>query len=241
MASTPSPEPPRWRQLAGLALVTGVLGTVLLTADQLTRVQSAGEQGDTTMPRHHAVAVTSGTPGPVSIGFAQEMSQHHEQALLLARFAELHASPVVQAWARDAAHTQLREIGVMQGWLMLWNAPEASDAALMSWMTRAYAQSGQRNDDYERFISLCSSLGTMPGQVSTQEFNHLASLRGKAFDTQFLRLMIRHHESALLMAQFANEHAEHELVRQLAATLIATQREEWLWMWRMLGPSDAGA
>jgi uncharacterized protein (DUF305 family) len=241
MASTPFPEATRWRQLAGLALVAGVLGTGLVTADRLTRPGTAAAQGGMVMAADTDTATANATPGPVSIGFAQEMSQHHEQALLLARFAEVHGSPVVQARARDVAHTQLREIGVMQGWLMLWNAPEASDAELMSWMTRAYAQSGQRNDDYERFISLCSSLGTMPGQVSTQEFNHLAGLRGKAFDNQFLRLMIRHHESALLMAQFAHDHAEHELVRQLAATLIATQREEWLWMSRMLGPSDAGA
>lgn len=240
MAPIRSPEATRWRQAAGLALVAVVLGTGLLTADRLTRPGSAVEQGGVVMTADTSAATASATPGPVSIGFAQEMSQHHEQALLLARFAEVHGSAVVQAWARDVAHTQLREIGVMQGWLMLWNAPEASDAELMSWMTRAYAQSGQRNDEYERFISLCSSLGTMPGQVSTQEFNHLAGLRGRAFDAQFLRLMIRHHESALLMAQFAHDHAEHELVRQLAATLIATQREEWLWMARMLGPSDAG-
>src|SRR5258705_276338 len=117
MASTPFPEATRWRQAAGLTLVAAVLGTGLVTADQLTRPWSGAERGGMVMAADNAQATTNTTAGPVSIGFAQEMSQHHEQALRLARYAEVHGSPVVQAWARDVAHTQLREIGVMQGWL----------------------------------------------------------------------------------------------------------------------------
>lgn len=46
--------------------------------------------------------------------------------------------------------------------------------------------------------------------------------------------LVRHHESALTMAQFAHEQAEHEVVRQLAATIVADQRKEWLTMTRAL-------
>ena len=98
MAPIRSPEATRWRQAAGLALVAVVLGTGLLTADRLTRPGSAVEQGGVVMTADTSAATASATPGPVSIGFAQEMSQHHEQALLLARFAEVHGSAVVQAW-----------------------------------------------------------------------------------------------------------------------------------------------
>lgn len=239
MAATPSPEAARWRQAAGLAVLACVLGAGMIAANALMPPVAGTQSGHEVEPSGLPATEAGAHPGPVSIGFAQEMSQHHEQALLLARFAEVHGSPVVQAWARDVANTQLREIGVMQGWLMLWNAPAAADAPPMAWMSQAYQRSGQRNEHYERFISVCSSTGAMPGQVSTQAFNQLAGLRGKAFDARFLRLMILHHESALLMAQFTHEHAEHALVRQLAATLIATQREEWLWMSRMLATSDA--
>ncbi len=40
---------------------------------------------------------------------------------------------------------------------------------------------------------------TMPGMLTSGELHELAALTGKAFDCQFLVLMIRHHEGALSM------------------------------------------
>jgi uncharacterized protein (DUF305 family) len=39
----------------------------------------------------------------------------------------------------------------------------------------------------------------MPGMLSADELEHLASAQGRAFDTRFLRSMMRHHRGALQM------------------------------------------
>ena len=222
-----------WRQMVGLTLMTLVLGACLFAADAAS-LKWTDKPKAPVAPAAGRPASGPASPGPVSIGFAQDMSVHHEQALLLARMAESQATPAMQVWARGMANAQLKEIGYMQGWLMLWDAPATNGSTPMDWMTDAYGRSGQRNDHYERFISLCGSLGAMPGQVSSQEFEQLSKLQGSDFDRVFLRLMVRHHESALIMAQFAHEHAEHEVVQQLAATTVAEQRQEWMTMTRVL-------
>lgn len=230
MALIRSGESAPWRKAAGLALMALVVGACLFAADAASLQWARPSTTLLDRPADARHENASRSPGPVSIGFAQDMSVHHEQALLLSRMAEAQGTPAIQVWARGMANGQLKEIGYMQGWLMLWDAPATSGAMLMTWMADAYQRSGQRNDHYERFISLCGSLGAMPGQVSSQEFEHLSKLQGAAFDRVFLQLMVRHHESALTMAQFAHEHAEHEVVRQLAALIVAEQRQEWMTM-----------
>lgn len=242
MAPIRSSEHAPWRQTAGLALMTAVIGACLLAANAsslqwMERAPPAQNGSSTDEQRLQS----STSPGPVSIGFAQDMSVHHEQALLLTRMAETLATPAVQAWARGMANGQLKEIGYMQGWLMLWDEPATNGSTLMAWMVDAYTRSGQRSDHYERFISLCGSLGAMPGQVTSQEFERLSRVQGSAFDRMFLQLMVRHHESALIMAQFTHEHAEHEVVRQLAATIVAEQRKEWMTMTRLLTLHQEGS
>jgi uncharacterized protein (DUF305 family) len=59
----------------------------------------------------------------------------------------------------------------------------------------------------------------------------------KPFDQRFLEAMIKHHESAITMAQEAQTEAEHGEVRELATQIIADQQrkidqmEQWLQQW----------
>ena len=66
----------------------------------------------------------------------------------------------------------------------------------------------------------------MPGMATEAELDHLLSLSGTAFDVEFLRLMIRHHEGGLTMAQYAEAHAAGAAVRQLAQSIAETQTAE---------------
>jgi uncharacterized protein (DUF305 family) len=66
----------------------------------------------------------------------------------------------------------------------------------------------------------------MPGMATEQEMDQLRSLSGTAFDVQFLRLMIRHHQGGLKMAQYAQEHAQEAPVRTLARSIAETQTAE---------------
>ncbi len=59
----------------------------------------------------------------------------------------------------------------------------------------------------------------------------------KPFDQRFLEAMIKHHESAITMAQEAQTEAEHGEVRELATQIVADQQREidqmqqWLQPW----------
>jgi hypothetical protein len=43
----------------------------------------------------------------------------------------------------------------------------------------------------------------MPGMATEEELANLRSLQGTAFDVEFLRLMIAHHQGGLEMAEYA--------------------------------------
>ena len=66
----------------------------------------------------------------------------------------------------------------------------------------------------------------MPGMATEDELAGLRDLSGPAFDVEFLRLMIRHHQGGLDMAAYAAEHADLAAVRRLAATIADTQTAE---------------
>ncbi len=74
----------------------------------------------------------------------------------------------------------------------------------------------------------------MPGMATTQEMADLRGLSGSAFDVHFLRLMTRHHQGGLEMAEYAAEHADVGAVRVLSRTMAETQSAETQTMIDML-------
>jgi uncharacterized protein (DUF305 family) len=120
--------------------------------------------------------------------------------------------------------TQLFEMGQMRGWLSLWNKPLIPTSKRMEWLLK-----GRILPDAAvlRYIADCNaSPGGMVGLVTTEEFNRLRSLEGGARDQLFLELMIRHHQGAQPMAQFAAQSADTSLVRGMAALDVVEQSKE---------------
>ena len=74
----------------------------------------------------------------------------------------------------------------------------------------------------------------MPGMATEDELAHLRTLSGPAFDVEFLRLMIRHHEGGLAMARYAEAHGETAVVRALAKSIADSQTAETKLMTGML-------
>ena len=70
--------------------------------------------------------------------------------------------------------------------------------------------------------------------ATEEELANLRSLSGPAFDVQFLRLMIRHHQGGTGMAQYAAQHATVTVVRQLADAIAQAQAAETTVMVDML-------
>lgn len=153
-------------------------------------------------------------PGTVDVGFSRDMATHHLQGVEMANLVSDHSEdPAVRGLAFDIATTQTNQVGRMQGWLALWGySPTGGEQ--MAWMGSDMHGMGS------------GGTGLMPGMATEEELANLRSLHGTAFDVEFLRLMIRHHQGGLGMAQYATAHAETDVVRSLAKSIADSQTAE---------------
>lgn len=154
------------------------------------------------------------------VHFMQGMIAHHGQAIHMSRLADTRsADPRLIRFAKKIDYSQETEIALMEGWL---------------------ADRDQVVPDSTAYRTI-----TMPGMLTADELRGLGDVTGTAFDRQFLVLMIRHHEGALLMVAdlfatpragqdvdvsvFANEvhavqTAEIDVMRQMLANLQGETR-----------------
>ncbi|MGH3885122.1 MAG: DUF305 domain-containing protein [Pseudonocardiaceae bacterium] len=167
-------------------------------------------------------AVAQPDGGSVDIGFAQDMSTHHRQAVLMASLArDRSADPAIRSIAFDIETSQLEQVGWMQGWLSLWNAAPLPTGRYMTWM----------NDTPMHGMTHGSGPGTaglavMPGMASPADLERLQASGSTQFDVLFLQLMLRHHQGGVPMATYAAQHAETAQVRNLADKIVVSQGAE---------------
>jgi uncharacterized protein (DUF305 family) len=175
--------------------------------------------------------------GTVDIGFAQDMSVHHRQAVLMAGIArDRSIDPAIRQLAFDIETNQLQQIGQMQGWLSLWNAAPLPSGHYMTWMTDTELMPGMSHSG--------GSLGAagvtiMPGMASPADLEQLRTSSGAQFDVLFLQLMLRHHQGGVPMARYAEQHAETPQVRNLAEKMVAAQGAESEYMTQLIAQRGA--
>lgn len=204
-------EPPAEAARTRPALVAVAVGACLLVIGYaLTSVLSNGESD--------AVAHESNAPfepGPADVGFAQDMTTHHQQAVTMAELVDGRAGPQVASLADVIKTNQLIEIGQLQGTLELWGEPRFPTAEPMAWM-----------EQHHGGHHAAHTSGRMPGMATQQQLNSLRRLSGKRLDLQFMRLMLRHHKGGVAMANYAAEHAQVDLIKNLAKRMAYDQSLE---------------
>ncbi|TSD93909.1 DUF305 domain-containing protein [Skermania sp. ID1734] len=172
-------------------------------------------------------------PGAVDIGFSQDMTVHHNQAIEMASLALTNTTDgAVRNLAYDILTSQQNQVGQMQGWLAMWGEPSLPTGGYMGWMTGDSGHGGMT-------MAHSGPVSTMPGMASQAEIAQLRQARGQQLDVLFLQLMLRHHEGGLPMMQYAAQHADVEVVRQLAQTMVNTQQNEAKTMTEMLAARGA--
>ena len=162
--------------------------------------------------------VTDGGPsaGAVDVGFAHDMTAHHEQAVEMALTTYARTDdPELAGLAKDIAVGQQAQIGMMTAWLDAWREPATGAGPAMTWM-------GMSVD------------GLMPGMATAAELAQLKDLSVADADELFLRLMIRHHSSGVDMAEYARDHADTDEIRNLANGIVLSQQGEISTMQRLL-------
>ncbi|MFC9437935.1 DUF305 domain-containing protein [Nocardia sp. NPDC057030] len=162
-------------------------------------------------------------PGAVDVGFTQDMSAHHAQAVEMAGVVLVRSTDTdVRRLAYDIMTTQQNQVGRMQGWLQLWGKPAQSVDGYMGWMSAQPGGHGHSGGAQ----AMSGPMATMPGMATPGDLAALRQATGPALDTLFLQLMLRHHQGGLPMIEYAAEHAETTAVRTLADTMDQTQRGE---------------
>lgn len=142
-------------------------------------------------------------------GFARDMSVHHAQAVEISLIArDRTQDPDIRTLATDILLTQQFQIGQMQGWLDGWKLLPTGRDPPMAWM--GHAMMGP----------------LMPGMATPEAIAALPALTPQELDVEFLRMMIRHHTSAVAMANAALARARLPEVRRLAEAIVASQRAE---------------
>jgi len=114
-------------------------------------------------------------PGSPEVRFVQDMRVHHEQAgtmsVLVLKVARDRS---VRSLALDIQLGQEEQNRQMEAWLRRWNAPDSKQPDAMH--------------------------AGMMGMATREELLSLKTFPPREAETQYLRLMRRHHQGALLMA-----------------------------------------
>lgn len=175
----------------------------------------------------------------VDAGFLRDMIAHHNQAVVMAHYAETDSTdPEIKRTSYDLLTTQQGQIGTMSGWLMLWQLPQQVYGPRMAWMGTAMAghdMGGMGSSTAEASVSAQSAGGAlMPGMATDAQLAQLGTLRGTASDVLYLQLMIRHHQGGTAMMRYAEAHAENPILANFAGQMANTQDSEVAVMTQML-------
>mgnify|MGYP001239108858 CR=1 FL=1 len=143
--------------------------------------------------------------GSPEAGFLRDMARHHSQAVEMALIIRDRTDDEqLRFMATDIMLTQQSEIGMMDGWLRLWDLPLAASEPPMAWMGHPEGERMASQEDVER-------LRTLPADEA---------------EVLFLQLMARHHYGALDMAQAYLDRGDQEDVSAFAERVITIQRSE---------------
>ncbi|MER7711751.1 DUF305 domain-containing protein [Streptomyces werraensis] len=198
---------------------SGVAAVALAACGGSDDTGSAGHGGHQATDSASAVASTPASQGQhnaADVAFAKGMIPHHRQAVEMADLAPGRArSAEVKKLAAEIRKAQAPEIEKLSGWLTSWGGTVPAEDAM----------------DH----SMHGSMEGMDGMMSAEDMTALGNASGKAFDTAFMEMMIKHHEGAVEMARTEQSDGVHAQARKMAADIIASQSAEIEQMKKLLG------
>lgn len=137
--------------------------------------------------------------------YIADMLAHHEGALNMSENAGAFAvHDEIRTLTGNIIQTQSAEVMKMRTWQKEWGYKETMSGGHMS-------HSGGGMD--------------MGGDMVEMQ-NKLQGLTGEAYDKEFLKQMIIHHEQAIEMSQYAETNAKHQEIKDLASSVMSEQKTE---------------
>ena len=164
----------------------------------------------------------SNGPNEAEVGFAQDMSVHHQQAIEMSfLIRERTGNQAIRGFAFDIINTQANQRGMMLGWLDLWQQPLSTTKTPMMWM-----MDDMPSMDHSQMTKDFTLGASMPGMATKAEMDQLTTLEDSEAEKLFLELMIRHHQGGVMMAEGVINRSDNETVTRLAQTMVDGQQAE---------------
>ena len=144
------------------------------------------------------------------VGFMQDMSAHHEQAVQMAimLLGKDDVDPDLKSYAMEILVGQRYEIGLMNATLDRFGHTTEQGKTAMGWMGTPVPAD------------------QMPGLASDAEMAQLQDAHGKEAEALWIALMSRHHLGGIHMADFEARHGHDRTTRNMAKAMVNTQRGE---------------
>lgn len=149
---------------------------------------------------------------PYDLQFLDTMIAHHQGAVEMAKMIDTKTNRLeLKTLAKNITTSQEKEIKEMKSWRDKWFAGKES--------------------------ALNMEMAGMADSMKGMDMKKLESLSGNAFDKEFVRQMIPHHEGAVVMAKEAIQKSNKTEIKTLANQIIKDQEAEikqmkdWLADW----------
>jgi len=166
------------------------LGSQVAAQDAPIVQPGAPGQASRALDAREAARISDNRYSADDVAFMQGMVWHHAQAVQMAALVadRTNTQAIIDVAGRINA-SQADEITFMQGWLRERGetAPDPSAGAMDHGAHAGHHGAGHAGH------------AAMPGMATAEQMAALTAARGEAFDQQFLRLMIAHHEGAVKM------------------------------------------
>ncbi|MFH9470831.1 DUF305 domain-containing protein [Streptomyces clavifer] len=196
----------------GTAVAAAATAALVLAACGSSDDSSAGRDGHAS--KSPSASAAQGQHNAADVAFAQGMIPHHRQAVEMADLAPTRAeSADVKKLADEIKKAQDPEIKTLSGWLTSWGEQVPAEGAM----------------DH--------SMHGGGGMMTAEEMDKLKNSSGKAFDTAFMEMMIKHHEGAVAMSKTEKTDGSFPDAKTMADAIITSQTAEITRMNDLLGKS----
>lgn len=195
-------------------VIAPLLGALLLTGcGEDSGSHSAAPAPSASSPAG-PVAPPSAVHNDVDVDFVRDMIPHHEGAVTMADLVPSRAaSAEVKALAGRIKAAQDPEIVAMRGLLTAWG--------------RTLEPAQGEGDDHGHESEGEEGHGADgAGHDGAADVAALTPLTGEAFDREWLRRMIAHHEGAIPMSERVVAQGQSPQAQAIAQSIIAVQRRE---------------
>lgn len=186
-------------------------------------VVQPGKPGEKSRTLDEAPTVAPQRANDADVEFARMMIPHHAQALEMTELApKAGGSRTVRVLADRIDGAQRPEIVQMASWLREQGLKAPTKAQIES----GRIPMGRLGGHGDHGSHGGHDVDSMPGMASEKQLAALRKARGKAFDKQFLTLMVLHHQGALEMASKVARQGSDPRINELASGIAADQTAE---------------